>query len=92
MKNLKNYNYEYFQILDTETGNTNGIDEVGEICVKSPFQMFEYLERPEETKKCFTEDGFIRTGDLGKYDSEGRLIYVDRMKALIKQELPNDES
>ena len=46
--------------------------------------MSEYLERPDDTKECFLEDGFIRTGDLGLYDKEGRVSYVDRMKAVIK--------
>ena len=52
--------------------------------MSSPYTMYEYLERPEENKKCFMNDGFVRTGDLGKYDSDGRLIFVDRMKSLIK--------
>ena len=54
------------------------------MCVSSPYTMYEYLERPEENKKGFMNDGFIRTGDLGKYNRDGRLIFVDRMKSLIK--------
>ena len=46
--------------------------------------MLEYLERPEENKKCFMSDGYIRTGDLGKYHNDGRFIFIDRIKALIK--------
>ena len=57
---------------------------MGEICVKSPYHMSEYLERPESNKECFLEDGFMRTGDLGVYDKEGRASYVDRMRSVIK--------
>ena len=61
-----------------------GIGETGEISVKSPYHMSEYLERPESNKEVFLEDGFIRTGDLGVCDKEGRISYVDRMKSVIK--------
>ena len=46
--------------------------------------MLEYLERPEENKKGIMSDGYIRTGDLGKYNKDGRFIFIDRIKALIK--------
>ena len=46
--------------------------------------MSEYLSRPEENQKCFMNDGFMRTGDLGKYDSVGRVVFLDRIKTLIK--------
>ena len=58
--------------------------ELGEICVNSPHTMMEYLERPEENKQCFLEDGFIRTGDLGVYDDQGNFSLVDRIKEIIK--------
>ena len=46
--------------------------------------MKEYLERPEETKECFLEDEFIRTGDLGFYNEKGEFFMVDRIKEIIK--------
>ena len=70
--------------MNNETGVICGADEVGEICVSSPYGMNEYLESTDENKKCFMDDGFVRTGDLGKYNNEGRLIFVDRLKSLIK--------
>ena len=46
--------------------------------------MSEYLERPEFNTECLVKDGFIRTGDLGVYDKEGRISFVDRIKSVIK--------
>ena len=46
--------------------------------------MVEYLERPEETKEIFLEDGFMRTGDLGFYNEQGGFSFVDRLKEMIK--------
>ena len=46
--------------------------------------MTEYLERPEDTKACCLEDGFMRTGDLGVLDAQGRYSVVDRIKEIIK--------
>ena len=89
-KYIPNYflRHEYYilqiQIRNLETGEPCKSGEVGEICVKSPYTMSEYLERPDSTKECFGEDGFMRTGDMGKYDQDGRVAYVDRIKAIIK--------
>jgi len=58
--------------------------ELGEICIGSPCTMKEYLERPDETKECFLDDGFIRTGDLGFYTEKGEFFLVDRIKEIIK--------
>ena len=46
--------------------------------------MMEYLERPEATKEVFFGDGFLRTGDLGVYDDQGRFSHIDRVKEIIK--------
>lgn len=58
--------------------------EIGEICMKTPTMMLGYLNREEETKRFFDEQGFGRSGDIGFYDSDGRIYYVDRIKELIK--------
>ena len=65
-------------------GANCGPNEIGEICLKTPNMMLGYLNRPEETKKYFDMDGFGRSGDLGYYDKDGKIYYVDRIKELIK--------
>lgn len=60
-----------------------GIQQVGEIAVKGPMVMQGYYEMPEETKKMFTEDGFLKTGDLGWIDKENYLMLCGRAKNLI---------
>ena len=72
------------KIIDANTKRVCKPGELGEICIASPFTMKEYLERPEETKECFLEDGFMRTGDLGFYNERGQFFLVDRIKELIK--------
>ena len=57
--------------------------EVGEVCIKSPANFRGYLEMPEETARALTEDGWFRTGDLGRMDERGFLTIVDRLKDLI---------
>lgn len=56
--------------------------EVGEVCVRGPQVMAGYWNRPEQTKAAFV-DGFVRTGDLGRFDDQGRLYIVDRLKDII---------
>ncbi|KXH85205.1 AMP-dependent synthetase/ligase [Chryseobacterium kwangjuense] len=43
-----------------------------------------YYNKPEETQKVFTEDGWFKTGDAGKFDDKGNLIITDRIKDLMK--------
>ncbi|TDJ09534.1 MAG: long-chain-fatty-acid--CoA ligase [Deltaproteobacteria bacterium] len=57
--------------------------EVGEICIKGPQVMKEYWQRPDETAKVFTDDGFFRSGDLGVMDEQGYFKIVDRKKDMI---------
>lgn len=56
---------------------------VGEVAVKGPMVFKGYYKMEEETKKVFTEDGFFKTGDLGKLDREGYLVLCGRAKNMI---------
>ncbi|MDQ2070213.1 AMP-binding protein [Natronospira bacteriovora] len=69
-------------ILDDE-GNVLPQGESGELAVRGPQVMKEYLNQPEETKKTFTEDGFFKTGDVAKMDEKGFVYIVDRKKDMI---------
>ncbi|GIL02563.1 MAG: long-chain-fatty-acid--CoA ligase [Alphaproteobacteria bacterium] len=57
--------------------------EVGEICIRGPQVMKGYWNRPDETAKVMTEDGFFRSGDMGFMDENGYVKIVDRKKDMI---------
>jgi long-chain acyl-CoA synthetase len=59
------------------------IGEQGEICARGPQVMAGYWQRPDETAKVMTKDGFFRTGDIGVMDETGRFKLVDRKKDMI---------
>ena len=59
------------------------LGEVGEICVKGPQVMPRYWNRPDETAKVFTPDGWFRTGDMGYMDERGYFKITDRKKDMI---------
>jgi long-subunit acyl-CoA synthetase (AMP-forming) len=60
------------------------ISPEGEVQIKSPGNMIGYHREPELTKAAFTEDGYLKTGDRGELDSEGRLKITGRVKELFK--------
>ena len=59
------------------------LDSDGEVLVKSDVVMLGYRNLPEKTAEAFTEDGWLRTGDIGVIDEDGYLKIVDRKKELI---------
>ncbi len=63
-------------ICDVRTQN-------GEIQVKTPSVMIGYYKQPEETKKMFTPDGWLRTGDIGYVTEDRQLFITGRLKNLI---------
>ena len=66
-----------------EEGNALPLGEVGEICIRGPQVMAGYWQRPDETAKVMTEDGFFRSGDMGYMDDRGYTKIVDRKKDMI---------
>ena len=60
-----------------------GVDEVGEIWVRTPQNMLGYWKMPEETAKALTEDGWFKSGDAGYLDADGYLYIHDRVKDMI---------
>jgi acyl-CoA synthetase (AMP-forming)/AMP-acid ligase II len=68
--------------LIDENGKTLGVDEAGEVCIYTPGNAKGYWNKKEATAEVFV-DGWFRTGDVGKFDEQGFLIIVDRIKDII---------
>jgi long-chain acyl-CoA synthetase len=72
----------YLSIRDDD-GKEVPLGEAGEICAKGPQVMSGYWNRPDETAKVMTPDGYFRTGDIGVMDENGYTKIVDRKKDMI---------
>ena len=72
------------KVIDLETGEALPPGEEGELCVKGPQVMQGYLDLPDKTRECLTEDGWLLTGDIAKIDEDGYVYITDRLKELIK--------
>ncbi len=82
IESVGQYFFPYAEMKILEPGE----DGVGEVAVKGPMVFKGYFNMEEETKAVFTEDGFFKTGDLGKLDSEGFLMLSGRAKNMIVTE------
>jgi long-chain acyl-CoA synthetase len=69
-------------IRDDE-GGVLPIGAVGEICLRGPQVMRGYWQRPEETEKVMLPEGWLRTGDIGRFDERGFVFIEDRKKDMI---------
>jgi malonyl-CoA/methylmalonyl-CoA synthetase len=70
------------RIVDDENRPV-GVSEIGQIRVKGENVFRGYWQMPEKTREEFTGDGYFKTGDLGKWDSDGYISIVGRSKDLI---------
>lgn len=72
------------RIVDPQTGADLPPGQDGELWVRGPQVMKGYLNNPKATAETITEDGWLRTGDIGHFDEDGYLYITDRLKELIK--------
>lgn len=72
----------YVQCIDDD-GREVPVGERGEIAIKGPQVMQAYWQRPDETAKVMTADGYFRTGDIGAMDANGFFKVVDRKKDMV---------
>ena len=69
------------KVVDDD-GKDVALDEIGEICLKSPYLLHSYLLDPAATEQKFL-DGWIRTGDIGTMDARGYLTLKDRKADMV---------
>ena len=72
----------WMKVLDDD-GNEVGMGERGEIAIKGPQVMAGYWQRPDETAKVMTPDGYFKSGDIGIMDEHGYFKIVDRKKDMV---------
>ena len=70
-------------ILD-DKGKAVKPGNIGEIAVKSPSKMLCYFNDEEATKNTFTDDGWLKTGDMGYIDEDGYVFFKQRIKRVVK--------
>jgi long-chain acyl-CoA synthetase len=70
-------------VLRDDSGKEVTLGQPGEICIRGPQVMKGYWQRPDETAKVISADGFMMTGDVGVMDDRGFVRIVDRKKDMI---------
>lgn len=71
------------RIADVDGRGVLPVDEIGEIQIGGFSIMKGYYELPEETAKAFSDDGWLKTGDLGRLDKDGALWFIGRIDDMI---------
>ncbi len=69
--------------VQDDKGNLLPQGETGELCVRGPQVMKGYWQRPEETARVLSDDGWLKTGDVAQMDEDGFFRIVDRLKDMI---------
>ena len=69
--------------LRDDAGQAVALGQPGEICIRGPQVMAGYWNRPDETAKVMTSDGYFMSGDIGVMDERGYIRIVDRKKDMI---------
>ncbi|KAK7091470.1 uncharacterized protein [Littorina saxatilis] len=73
-----------FKIVDSERNRCLGVKQAGDLYMRGPMTMRGYLKNPQATTNTIDSKGWLNTGDVGLFDSDGFLYIVDRKKELIK--------
>jgi long-chain acyl-CoA synthetase len=71
------------KLLDDEGQEVTELGQAGEIAIKGPQVMAGYWQRPDETARSMTADGFFKSGDIGIRDAHGFFKIIDRKKDMI---------
>ena len=71
------------KLIDDEGREITTLGEPGEIAIKGPQVMAGYWQRPDETAKVMTDDGYFKSGDIGIMDARGFFKIVDRKKDMV---------
>lgn len=72
------------RVRDPDSGSLLGVGEAGELEINGPSRMLEYYDNPEATAEALTEDGFVRTGDLGMVEPDGAFTFLSRMGDVLR--------
>ncbi|MEG0921606.1 MAG: AMP-binding protein [Comamonas sp.] len=72
------------RVRNLETGGLAAAHEPGELEFFGPNMMQEYLRNPEATQQAFTEDGFLRSGDLGYLNGDGGFTHISRLGDVLR--------
>jgi len=78
----KPYTFVEVDVRDRE-GRSLGVDEVGEVLTRGPHTMDRYWRRPEASAETQEPDGWLHTGDIGRFDADGYLYLLDRRHDVI---------
>ncbi len=73
----------WMKLIDDEGRDVTAVGRTGEIVIKGPQVMAGYWQRPDETAKVMTDDGYFKSGDIGVMDERGYFKIVDRKKDMV---------